>query len=58
MISLLILLVILIALYLINHAIPVTPDWFKMVVDIILGLIAVIQLLYFLVPMIPNIGGR
>ncbi len=56
MISLLILLVVLIGIYLINHAIPMTPDWFKLIVDIILGLIAVVQLLYFVVPMLPSVG--
>jgi len=50
--SLLILLVVLLGLYLINHAIPVTPEWFKKVVDIVLGLVALVQLLYFAIPLI------
>jgi hypothetical protein len=58
MISLLILLLVLVALYYINHYIPFTPDWLKMIVDVILGLIAVVQILYFVAPMIPGVGGR
>lgn len=57
MLSLLILLLILAAIYYINHAIPFSPDWMKMIIDVVLGLIAIIQIIYFLAPLLPsNLG--
>lgn len=53
--SLLILLIILGAVYYINHAIPITPEWFKRIVDIVLALIAIVQIIYFAVPLVTNL---
>ncbi len=55
MISLLILLLVLVAIYYINHAIPFTPDWLKRVVDIVLGLVAIVQVILFFVPLIAKL---
>lgn len=51
-IGLLVLLLILGAIYFINHAIPITPEWFKKIVDIVLGLIAIVQIIYFVYPFV------